>query len=390
MKRRLLFLIVIYAGCLSAQNVQCQSSSGAWGPCVLNPPVQVATVAGTAQINNKISAGSGTTLTNAFPGNTTAGNTIVCGGFESAVTGSAVPVFTDSQSNTYISVVSGASAAPGYALSVANNIVGGTTDTITLTTVSGAAAFTCYELKGAVTVGQSWDYSGAVQATSTTLSIGQFGSVLPNEFAAVWVGMGAGTVTSGSVSIATVPNGLIGTDQQNTAPSGGAALSVFYSSHAVINNAPNFTQSIPISASETYSAMTVSIKPQASSDLKTAYNPCNQQVPSVASVNLTASGRIIVGVASKQTYLCAIAPLITATAQNIALVEGTGSTCGTNTAGMSGGATAATGWNFAANGGFVAGVGSGMINKTATLGDDVCLLLSGSGQTSGTVLYVQQ
>src|SRR5208282_5327270 len=134
------------------------------------------------------------TLTHAFPGNTTAGNTILCGGFESAVTGSVAPVFTDSQSNTYVVITSGASAAPGYAMAVASNIVGGTTDTVTETVVSGAASFTCYELTGVVTAGQPWDYSGAVQATSATLSIGQFGAVLPNEFAAVFVGMGAGTV----------------------------------------------------------------------------------------------------------------------------------------------------------------------------------------------------
>ena len=81
---------------------------------------------------------------------------------------------------------------------------------------------------------------------------------------------------------------------------------------------------------------------------------------------------------------------MTATAQNIALVEGTGTTCGTGTAGMAGGTTAATGWNFAANSGLVKGAGSNWVFKTATAADNVCLLLSSTGQTSGSVRYVQQ
>jgi hypothetical protein len=71
-------------------------------------------------------------------------------------------------------------------------------------------------------------------------------------------------------------------------------------------------------------------------------------------------------------------------------VEGTGTTCATGTAGMAGGTTATTGWNLAANGGFVKGVGGFWVFKTATATDDVCLLLSGTGQTSGSVQWVQQ
>lgn len=120
-----------------------------------------------------------------------------------------------------------------------------------------------------------------------------------------------------------------------------------------------------------------------------APDPCKANAGSQAVINLTASGRVIVGTSSKQTYICAI-HVITATAQNVALVEGTGTTCGTSTAGMAGGATAATGWNFAANGGLAEGNGSAWVIKTATAADDVCLLLSSTGQVSGTIRYVQQ
>src|SRR5215831_19354899 len=77
-------------------------------------------------------------------------------------------------------------------------------------------------------------------------------------------------------------------------------------------------------------------------------DPCSINMRSVVPINLTASGQIAAGVANKYTYICSV-HLVTATAQNIALVEGTGSTCGTSTAGMAGGATAATGWNLAVN-----------------------------------------
>ena len=115
-------------------------------------------------------------------------------------------------------------------------------------------------------------------------------------------------------------------------------------------------------------------------------DPCEQKGRSVANINLTASGQIITG--SNYTFLCSVL-LVTATAQNIAFVEGTGTTCGTGTAALAGGATAATGQNWAANGGFALGSGQAWVMKTATSGDNVCLLLSGSGQASGNVTYVQ-
>jgi hypothetical protein len=118
-------------------------------------------------------------------------------------------------------------------------------------------------------------------------------------------------------------------------------------------------------------------------------DPCQANAGSQATISLTASGQVITGTSGKQTYICAI-DIVTATAQNIALVEGTGTTCGSSTAGMAGGSTAATGWNFGANGGLVKGVGSNWVYKTATTADNVCLLLSSTGQTSGEIRYVQQ
>ena len=117
-------------------------------------------------------------------------------------------------------------------------------------------------------------------------------------------------------------------------------------------------------------------------------DPCERGARTRVAINQTANAQLITGTASKQTYICDL-DVVTATAQNIALVEGTGTTCGTGTAGMAGGATAATGWNFAANGGLVKGSGGKWVYKTNTAADNVCLLQSGSGQVSGSLSYVQ-
>lgn len=99
---------------------------------------------------------------------------------------------------------------------------------------------------------------------------------------------------------------------------------------------------------------------------------------------------LVSGVASQNVHICAInlGPAAS-TAVNVALVEGTTTTnpCDTNTAGMMGGATAATGWNLAANGGLTYGNGVGLLAVTAAAADSVCLLFSGAVQVSGVVTY---
>jgi hypothetical protein len=106
-------------------------------------------------------------------------------------------------------------------------------------------------------------------------------------------------------------------------------------------------------------------------------------------ISITANTNIITGVSAKKTYICGI-NLIVGAADNVALVEGTtGATCGSGTAGLAGGTTAATGWNFAANGGLTLGNGSGMVAKTATANNDVCLFVSSGAQVSGTVVWAQ-
>lgn len=105
-------------------------------------------------------------------------------------------------------------------------------------------------------------------------------------------------------------------------------------------------------------------------------------------INQIAGTQLITGVTAKKTYICSI-NLVTATAQNIALVGGTGTTCATTPHAIAGGTTAATGWNLAANGGLTQGTGVGVIMQAATAADNVCLLQSGTGQVSGTISWTQ-
>jgi hypothetical protein len=95
---------------------------------------------------------------------------------------------------------------------------------------------------------------------------------------------------------------------------------------------------------------------------------------------------LVTGVSGRQVRISAM-HMITAAANNVALIEGTGATCGTGTAGMAGGTTAASGYNLAANGGIAFGSGLGTVMQTATTGDSVCVVTSAATQLSGGLQY---
>ena len=118
-------------------------------------------------------------------------------------------------------------------------------------------------------------------------------------------------------------------------------------------------------------------------------DPCMREARIPVSITQTAGTQLITGTASERVFICSM-HIVTATAQNIALVSGTGTVCATSTSGMVGfgGATAATGWNFAANGGIQMGHSDWSYGKSDTDADNVCLFQSGSGQVSGGLTYV--
>ena len=102
-------------------------------------------------------------------------------------------------------------------------------------------------------------------------------------------------------------------------------------------------------------------------------------------INTTASAQLIAGTAAQKLHICLV-NLVVATADNVAVVEGTGATCGTGTAGVMGGATAATGWNLGANGQVAIGNGHDELTQVATTADNLCLLVSGAAQVSGFIV----
>lgn len=138
----------------------------------------------------------------------------------------------------------------------------------------------------------------------------------------------------------------------------------------------------PVSNAGTFAAQVTSIL---------AADPCLGTAKVFFSISQTANARIITGTSAKKIYLCSF-DVVGADAENISVVEGTGSTCATSTIAVPGfpAATAANGWNFAANGGISKGAGIGSIAGTSVNADDVCVFQSGSGRVSGGGSYVVQ
>lgn len=119
---------------------------------------------------------------------------------------------------------------------------------------------------------------------------------------------------------------------------------------------------------------------------------CSQRTKLTAQFSSNVSGgSIITGVSSTNIFICSF-DVGTAAAANVSFTEGTGtSSCGTGTAGVWGNTSsiAANGWPFAANGGLVKGSGAGTVAKTATSGDNLCVLFTTSSLINVSISYVQ-
>lgn len=115
----------------------------------------------------------------------------------------------------------------------------------------------------------------------------------------------------------------------------------------------------------------------------------NAQTSTPISITTATTTRIVAPSASNKTYICALF-LTSAAADNVGIVEGTGGTCGTATAGVIGGTTAANGPNFAANGGmFIQAGGKTAVAVTAGTNVDLCLITSAATPLAGVIKFVQ-
>jgi len=120
-------------------------------------------------------------------------------------------------------------------------------------------------------------------------------------------------------------------------------------------------------------------------------HPCESIVQSYAPISITTATttQIVAASASNKTYICSLF-LTSAAADNVGIVEGTGGTCGTGTAGVIGGTTAANGPNFAANGGVMLQAGGkSSIAQTAGTNVGLCLITSAGTPLAGGINYVQ-
>jgi hypothetical protein len=116
-----------------------------------------------------------------------------------------------------------------------------------------------------------------------------------------------------------------------------------------------------------------------------AYFPSGPSCTSQIAISQTASTDL--KTFTNNGYICFV-KLISATAQNVSLVQGTGTTCATSTVALDGATTAANGSALAANAGWVAAIPSGSYLKTTTTAQHLCLLQDGTGRIAGFLLYL--
>lgn len=118
-------------------------------------------------------------------------------------------------------------------------------------------------------------------------------------------------------------------------------------------------------------------------------DPCSGIAKTQFVVNLAAASVVEIAnaVSNEFFYICSI-NLVAAGANNVLIAEDDTDNCVSLSAGLNGGTTAATGWNFAANGGIALGNGTGTIMKTTTVTRYLCILPSAATQLSGTISYV--
>lgn len=121
-------------------------------------------------------------------------------------------------------------------------------------------------------------------------------------------------------------------------------------------------------------------------------DPCSVTAATILpfTIPTNTTTNILAGTAAQKIYVCYLY-MQTGLANNVALIEGTtGGTCGSGTAALVGGVTAATGLLNAANSGQAFGNGGFTVLQTQTNNNDICAITSASGPLSGVLKYVKR
>lgn len=120
-----------------------------------------------------------------------------------------------------------------------------------------------------------------------------------------------------------------------------------------------------------------------------ALDPCQQYTTVRTRIDIAAAATtvIVAGTASRKLHICGIS-LAAAGTTNVGVVEGSGTTCGTNTLGLIGGNTAAKGINMVAQSQYHAVPAGYAVATTTVLANDICLINSLAIQVSGYIVTV--
>jgi hypothetical protein len=120
-------------------------------------------------------------------------------------------------------------------------------------------------------------------------------------------------------------------------------------------------------------------------------DPCQTQAHAIKPINIVtaANTTIVTGTAAKKTYVCYLF-LYASAAENVAIIEGSGTNCATSPLGLAGGNTAATGFLLVANQGLPFGTGANAVMASTVNANDVCLITSSTAQLSGVVVTAVQ
>jgi hypothetical protein len=136
-------------------------------------------------------------------------------------------------------------------------------------------------------------------------------------------------------------------------------------------------------------ALFTNLRNSSGTEIGTSANPVNvtststptPQCSSVIAINQTTSTDV--KTLTNNGYICSVV-LVSATAQNVSIVQGTGSVCATSGVALMGGTTASMA--FAANGGISSVAGTPWL-KTTTTAQHLCVLQSSTGNVSGVITY---
>lgn len=194
----------------------------------------------------------------------------------------------------------------------------------------------------------------------------------------------AQTVASSGGSAATYAGQVAGV-YNSTAP----ALSSGQGAALQLNSAGSLHTTIDNSNANGQTTMSGSSPVTLASNQSVA-DPCMFQAKSSAPFSSSSgSFQVVAPSGTTKIYVCAT-HYVVASAVNVSWIEGTGTACATGAAADVGSTTAASGMPIAANGGETLGSGQGSVFHTATGGDALCVLQSGTALIAGSISYVQQ